>query len=615
MTDPFDVSLPSPLARLAQLRARASEAVVRDAQSSDVQQLMAPSGGLEDDIWDLLGSADAPDLLVLTGSAGSGKSALINHLLERNGTDDRRLGEHLADATHADAPDQDQAQRLADFLAPFADGNPRPGGPCRVVAMNTGLALWFFNDLGAIESPPPLVGLEVLLRRRLGLPPSAGPVAEWMEAAVLVVNLDHRPTAGREGDLFDALLARLDPGSPDGVLEGAPRCATCSVREWCWPTANAGLVSSRAGRAALNAAAGDITLTRGRQLAPRALWDTAADLCLSGLDVDSDDLAQDPCFGIAAVAAAADEDRFLSGMACGSALAKTGDGSLTADISSRDPGYLPSLRAHALVSDAGLDPSADADCLATWLSGDGPAHPAAEHAARILRQGRAPFRTGRLMARAAWLAGGLEGGSGLPPEFADALHAQAMAASADDGTPDGERLYEALDLIEDGLAEVFGLTSGPDKYYPTSTPSPGATADLLVQVQLVGDGHLVTHPDPVSHGNLEGSRLVGYRPLALSLRVDTPGTEGPTREGRHVYVDYPLWSLLRQAAAGGSPSSVELERFLALRQAIRVVGVAAAADRSRPRPLLVRERGAGGRRFRVVVRNAATGAMRANEVL
>src|SRR5690606_25543682 len=122
-------------------------AVVRDDRPSDVQQLMAPAGSLDEALWEALGGADAPKLLVLTGSAGTGKSATINHLLQREReTSAGRVGVHLADATHADAPDQGQAQRLAEFFAPFADDAPTTvTEPCRLVAMNTGMALRFFH--------------------------------------------------------------------------------------------------------------------------------------------------------------------------------------------------------------------------------------------------------------------------------------------------------------------------------------------------------------------------------------------------------------------------------------------------------------------------------------
>ena len=601
---PFDTSLPSPLTRLAQLRARAGEAVIRDQRPSAVQRLMAPPGRLEEALWNKLGAEGSPALLVLTGSAGSGKSATMNHLLEReSATCAGRVGEHLADATHADAPDQAQAQRLTEFFADFADGAPPAKGPCRLIAMNTGMALRFFHELAELRDAPPLAGLEALLRRRLGLPAGGGDVPQWLDDAVLVVNLDHRSTAGVHGDLFDELLQHVDPDRADGVLEGATRCATCTVREWCWPMANAKTISSPSGRAALRLAVRDVALARGRQLPPRALWDLAAELALSGVDD-----VEDPCFAIARVGGSKDEAELVRGLACNAALAGAREGTLLGEVAARDPSYRPSAEAHAILADAGLDPDADARELTTWLGGDGAVHPAVARAAAILADGRlaSPGGSrywGRMLARAAWLAGKLTGVSELPVEFAEALAAQASGATENDSTPEGLALDAALTTIEAGLVGTFGLQSGPERYYPTSTLPPDAAAELLVEAKLVDSGELATVADPVIAANGPGAELVGYRPLTLSVRA----------ANRHIAVDYPLWRLLQLAAAGTAPSSVELERFLSLRQAIRIIGVQAGSDHTRT--LLVRELGAGGRRFRITVRNPRTLAMRASEVL
>jgi hypothetical protein len=614
---PFDTRLPSPIGRLAQLRAVASEAVVRDKHSSPVQHLMAPPGKLEEALWEALGGEDQPRLLVLTGSAGSGKSATLNHLLHREAsTGAGRIGMHLADATHSDAPDQDQADKLAAFFEPFADDADEPAEPCRVIAMNTGMALRFFHDLKAKPAAPALAGLEALLLSRLGLPHSKPLTAQpWLDEAVLVVNLDARSTAGSPGALFDQILLRLDPANPEGVLEGAERCNTCQVQDWCWPMANAVAISSNTGRVALDAAVGDVAVTRGRHLSPRALWDTAAGLALGGLDLRLVD-GRDPCLAIARAAEAGDETLLVQSLACNGAfgppvtaspIVAEDEGSPIAELAARDPSYLPTLAAHELIADAGLDLAEDGKRFNDWLSGDGGPHPALIRAAKALTQGRATLADGsrvwgRVLARAAWLGGDLKAKSSLPDRFSQALEAQALGATEDDGTDDGRSLEDALSVIEEGLAAVFGLVSGPEHYYPTSTPRPGAAADLLVHVALIDDGWMKTLPDPVLHTNRRGALLVDYRPLALSISV----------ADRQISVDCPLWLLLDGAIKGQSPSALDLERFLALRQAVRIVGVTAAAEPSRP--LLVREHGQGGRRFRVITRNPAANVLRATEV-
>ncbi|WP_157411087.1 hypothetical protein [Actinoplanes rectilineatus] len=614
---PFDTRLPSPLARLFQLRAGASEAVVRDGELSDVQTLMARPGLLEASLWDELGEKPLR-LLVLTGSAGSGKSATMNHLLKRvQQTGEQRIGEHLADATHSDAPDRGQAERLADFFGPFRDGAPEPLEPCRAIAMNTGMALRFFTDLPSVPGAPALRALETVLRSRLGLPrlSEALDPPGWMWDAVLVVNLDQRTTAGMPGSLFETILQRLNPHDETGVLEGAPRCHTCQVSDWCWPMANAAVLSSEPGRQAVDAAAGDVALARGRQIAPRSLWDAAAELALGGLSARQ--LAgRDPCFAIADAAAAGNEGALVHAMACngalgpvlleGTALTPAADGSLLAEIASRDPSYDASLAGHKLIADAGLDPQADAALLTRALGGQY-AHPAVRHAARALEAGAASSTGGdrlwgRVLARAAWLAGELRGGSDVDSGFTDALAAQSNGSTELDDSAEGQVLEQALNDIEWGLAASFGLTSGSEHYFPTSSPGPGAEADLMVRVNLVQDELLRTRPDPILVSNKDGAAIVRYRPLTLSLNV----------ADKHVAVDYPLWRLLRNATRGAAPSMKELERALALRQAIRAVGVKAAADLHSP--LLVRERGPVNRRFRIVVKSQASGLLRATEV-
>lgn len=618
--DPFDTSLPSPIGGLLQLRAGASEAVIRQGETSEIQSLMARSGALENRLWDAI-AADPPlKLLVLTGSAGSGKSATLNHLLARQEeSGDNRIGEVLADATHSDAPDQGQAERLAEFFVPFRDGAPAMQGACRIVAMNTGMALRFFNDLPEVPGAPALSQLEALLRSRLGLPvlPAAPEPASWMSEGILVVNLDHRTTVGSDEALFEEILARFDPSDPNGVLQGAQRCETCRVRDWCWPMANAHVISAEPGRRAINRAAGDVALARGRQLAPRSLWDAAAVLALGGLSsLDHD--GRDPCYAIADVAATADEALLLHSMACNAALGPVlleapplrpaAEGSLVSELATRDPSYDVTLAAHKLIADAGLDPSTDADQLRRLLRGsrDSP-HPAVERAASALGRGKAASVEGtriwgRVMARAAWLGGDLSGATGLSDDFMAPLAAQQAGES--ENTPDGHDLEAALSVVEEGLAQVFGLVAGPEHYFPTSTPQPSAAADLMVLVRLIDTGALRSRPDPVLETNRAGAEIVGYQPLALSLEVG----------GKAVTVDFPLWRLLREAATGGAtPTAVDLERFLSLRQAIRAVGVSAAAQGDQP--LLVRERSPEERRFRIVTRNAAMNLLRAREII
>jgi hypothetical protein len=603
---PFDVNLPSPLETLMRLRADARESVVRDSDPTDIQRRMAPPGELEDSLWNALGEADSPRLLVLTGSAGAGKSVVINHLLEKEKSSRAgRIGKYIADATHSDTPNQQQSERLSEFFAPFADDVPTADGPCRLIALNTGMALRFFHDLPNQLGSRTFHGLEALLRKRLGLPPGWNadyPVPHWLSDAVLVVNLDHRSTAGNDGDLFDHVLGRLDPENVDGVFAGRERCTTCSVISYCWPMANAAMISSDESRAALNRAAGEVVLKRGRQLSLRLLWDAAAELTLSGLDVSRSDTPSDPCFAIADVARRSAESEVVDGLACNNALNYARAGTFVAEIADHDPTYRAMRRSHELIAEAGLNLARDASTLRDSLS-SGTVHPAVERVAEAIRVGRVEMRgRGRVLARAVWLHGDLVPESSLDARFARALESMSDSDAVD--TAD-----DALYAIEEGLAAVFGLTSGSEHYFPTTTPGPGDTADLLVHIRMVDDGWIQVKDDPTLTANPTGSNLVGYRPIALVLSVD----ESRIGSERLFSVDYPLWQLLIGATAGSSPSSVELEKFRALREAVYGMGFIAATGKDSERmPLLVRDRTPNGRRFRLV--NRAKNSIRATEV-
>ncbi|WP_415296871.1 hypothetical protein [Cellulosimicrobium sp. SJTW-1] len=571
---------------------------------TEIQQRMARPGKLEDDLWDLLGSENAPKLLVLTGSAGSGKSATINHLLAREHASPGRIERCLSDATHSESPDQQQVDRLAEFFRPFSDAAETYTGKCRLIAMNTGMAIRFFHDLPSASSPPKLTKLESVLKYCMGLPLGSLSVDKELATSVLVVNLDHRPTAGGDGDVLDGILQSLDPSSETGVFAGAPRCGTCQVRKWCWPMANATAITSATARNALSEAIGDVALSRGRQVAPRALWDAVAELSLSGLE-DQEDVTpnRDLCFAIADVADAGNARPLISGLACSTALEKARPGTLLWDIAQRDPGFSATRQAHELVSDAGLDAQRDAERLRDWLAPSEPPHPAVLHAGELLDSAAwavdEDSRWGRTLARAAWLAGALATETAVDDEYAAALVAQANGTAPGDEQVEATEL--ALDKIVEGIASAFGvIVKNTAHFYPTATVRTDPTADVLVEVDLLDDELIKPEADPIVLSNERGAKLVGYRPISLSVSID----------GKSVSVDYPLWQLLLRASTGSQPSATELERFLGLRQAIRRLGVkAGAADRA---TLLVRETGSGGRKYQITTR---AGRLRAREVI
>src|SRR5206468_1586414 len=84
-----------------------------------------------------------PSLIVLSGNAGDGKSDLLARLQESLGP--RADIECVPDATQADEPSEDQQSRLGDFFRPFADAPSDADCRLHLIAMNTGMAISFFD--------------------------------------------------------------------------------------------------------------------------------------------------------------------------------------------------------------------------------------------------------------------------------------------------------------------------------------------------------------------------------------------------------------------------------------------------------------------------------------
>lgn len=599
-SEPFDRRLPSPLARLRDLLAPAGEAVVGD-ELSPTQQRMYHPGELERRLLETVKGDHAPDMVVIAGSAGGGKSAIIRYVLDEAGDS---FGRCIADATHAEAPNVEQVDRLADFFSPFSDGNERPGGPTRLIAMNTGMVLKFFKDVSAAGRVDRFTFLEQYMKERLRVPQSSQiAYPPWLTDAVLILNLDNRATAGEEGDIFDLVLQRLDPDRVDGVLEGSQRCGTCKVIDWCYPRANAQIISSLPARQVLNRAAADVALRRGRNLAPRALWDLAAQFALGGLNANRDD----PCDAIADIAEHSDADEVVRGLATGMAL-DTGTG-LAADFVATDPSLAPSSDVHDLVAAAGLDRQEDASVVRNSLADEPGSRPAVEKAAAAIREGRATI-DGRQLARAAWLGGLVKPRTHIPEPFVGALGAQRVRSR---GEQVPQELIDAVEYVADGLANGFGVVSGPETYYPTDDGGGlMRKTDVFVRADLVQDQMLWVPDDgdPIVAANPLGADVVGYRPLTIAMQLSLQHVDSSAAI-QSFDISLPLWDLLGRAAAGTIPSSVDKERFLGLRRAMESVG--RLAGQNRQLPLLVRRRGSG-RKFRIAPYGPG-GTLRTNEVL
>lgn len=574
MTEPFDRSKPSPIEQILQLRSHSPGSVVRVNQASDLQARTYVETGLEARLISHV-RAESPHLLLLTGSAGGGKSALIENL-RRAAADQFEC--IIEDATHADTPTSGHAALFAALFEPFADGSAAPPGRTRLVAANIGLLIALFDDLRRQPGTFSYAELEHQIFWRLGLIDIEPPPAPWR---LTIVNLDDRPTAG-QGGLFLQMLRALDPERPDGVLGGAERCGTCTVAAWCPVMANARLASSTASEALGNLAAG-ASLERGRQYPPRALWDVAARLVTGDDDFDAYD---DPCD--AAAQACADGDReFVAHRLLPTVLFSAG-GDLGQRIAALDPSLRPSEAGHQFLTAAAIRPELAAEELRQLAAGGGDAYlTAAAHIAELdgdtHRAARAGLAAQYLRDPKAW------------PIHDEA--AEAFVATLGEYTtfPDGQGEFPALnelrDTVEKAIAQLFGELVGESvAYVPVEAYDPRDSSLVFARIDLARDSSAFHLPvDDRLSRNPEGTKLVGFQPLEIPVRI----------AGVRVPVSLPAYRLLQKAAHRAAPAAPEAERFHPLRRAVEALARQAAATDA---DLLVKE---PGRRRLYEVRTAA----------
>lgn len=578
---PFDRRLASPISRVLELRASARDSVVVAGGMTDLQRRMLVDTGLEARVIEAATAADPPALIVISGSAGGGKSAAISQIATLA---DGIFADVVEDATHADAPGEEQRDRLLKFFEPLRDGAPGYRAKPLAVAMNTGMVIQFFDQLRE-RGEHPLTALEAELRRQLGLPASQSEAQ--LPGRILVINLDLRSTSGGEESLFQSMLAALDPDDERGVLAGAPRCGTCVVRDWCFVRANAKLISQQPARAVVDRLASEISLARGRPLQPRALWDLAADMVTGGEPFTE----SDPCDRIAAVAERGERAlvwwRLLPN---GAFVDPHGDAARA--LHGLDPSYAPDAQVHDILAGAGIEPETDASALENLLGGSG--REAVHTAASALRAGQtAPdlplpelvvsrASVGRGLVRAAVLGGRIDATAGGLTTFRAAL-----AEYAGDLSTSG-KLDDLKQLLGTALVRAFGVETDAETFFHTRAYDPRRQHAVLVRADLLGDPLLLAlvHPDPAWNASPDGAKIAGYEPLAVTF--DVAGVE--------VRIDLPLYRLLTLTAAGTKPSSADLERFFALRQAAESLGRRIAVEHDRPLLIVAR---AADRRFRL----------------
>ncbi len=586
MTEPFDRALPSPIAAVLAMRSSGSESVAVAGQLSESQQRVAIPTGVDERILDEVRGRDLR-LLLISGSAGDGKSFTIGNLLARarnpwDGWPERVI----EDATHSERPDQEQSTRLKEFFAPLERGAPAAEGPPLLIAMNTGMVIRFFSDLRRADPDAyeRFAHLAEVVLGALRVPHESGLAPEPAYASsILVVNLDERPTTG-DGALFRDILRAFDPSSSTGVMAGAARCETCRVRPCCWVRTNAEIVSSEAAAGAIDRLVDELALERGRPLPPRALWDTASAVVLGGAAFPE----PDACDHIAAVSSGARADALVEvwQRALPNGVFEGESVGIVGHLASRDPSFLADPGCHDIIASAGIEAETDAAALAADL-GAGGGREAISLLAEALRSGELPEAIGRdwrpsisrALARAAFLSGRLAATDSDVAEFLELLREYATADF-------GDLSVGLEELAGDALACSFGEDIGSETFFRTGKE---ADRDVGVHVRVdlqPGRTHSITE-DPVLAHNRRGAEIAGYRPLSVELAINAGAPE------LSVTVNFAVYRLLKDARNGILPSASALERFYSLRRAAAALGAAAARDPNQP--LLLADRRSGRR--------------------
>jgi hypothetical protein len=548
--EPFDRSLASPLEALAALRSLGEDSVVATGRATARQQAMYVATELDDALVEFTKKSEGLRLVVLSGSAGGGKSALIQRLCQALPGVFQNI---IEDATHAESPSEDQTRTLAAKLSGFRAGLPGPDDRT-VIAANTGLLLELDKEFRG-SGDALLADVTAFVLSKLGVP-AAPPVdtarREELSSAVLVVDLDQRPTSGGDGRLFRQMLASLEPDLLTGVLGGAARCRTCKVREWCAPRTNAELLADPRVGAALDEAVEQVAFRRGRDIAPRHLWDLIGELALGG----GLPPAGDPCDAVAALAAA-ENAREVWRRLLPNGVFEAPQSDLARDLADLDPSYQPDAAAHEIIASAGISLQDDADLLRESLALPSPARAAIATASRALA-GEKDLERARGLARARWLVGGIQLKAEIPPGF--------RAAIREDNSEDA---WAALEMVSHGLSRTFGVSADGYSYLPTE--SPGETQDFQVLVQMDLGNDVAFRMARPRAANKDGSQVVGLRPLTCLLKIGRSTLE----------FDLALYQLLEASATGAVATTIDIERFHALRYAAERLGREAAEDPSR----------------------------------
>jgi DNA phosphorothioation-dependent restriction protein DptF len=171
------------------------------------------------------------ELLIITGSAGDGKSAILARAFEaamKSGQDWLDESYVNMDATAATRPDQSQLDSLNDFFSNARDSLQQDGEPRKAIAINLGIALSFFEKSGYNQAGEFKQIWSVLKEARRPETLDSSGIHE--RDGITVINLSYRPLyssnpATLGAGLLRHIVGRFDYSnrkSPFYGVEGLP---------------------------------------------------------------------------------------------------------------------------------------------------------------------------------------------------------------------------------------------------------------------------------------------------------------------------------------------------------------------------------------------------------
>ncbi|MFW9887190.1 MAG: hypothetical protein ACFFER_03355 [Candidatus Thorarchaeota archaeon] len=221
----------------AQLR-KGSTGIVAGSSLTKLQEKIYTETAMDRNFWSML-EEENPDLIIISGNAGDGKTTLMRMLNKHHGTSS--MGREIKwnfDATHSDSASENQVDTLRRYFADFIDdkANDKPED-IHIIAMNTGMALSFFEEVklgnDTKEENAEFSMLEGTVKSMMDIPNAPSkPTTSWK---VLVIDLGRRAlfNIDEKTEQRPSLISDL-VGTLVGIeywnhCPSCPRCDECFI--------------------------------------------------------------------------------------------------------------------------------------------------------------------------------------------------------------------------------------------------------------------------------------------------------------------------------------------------------------------------------------------------